>query len=48
MSFFLGYNDDDNSDDEHLPKAGGTMSGDIDLDGNDIKGISSIPQRILQ
>ena len=43
MSFFLGYNDDDNSDDERLPKAGGTMTGDIDLDGNDIKGIPSVP-----
>ena len=37
MSFFLGY------DNEHLPKSCGTMSGDIDLDGNDITGISSIP-----
>ena len=43
MSFFLGYDEGDNSDNEHLSKSGGTMSGDIDLDGNDIIGISSIP-----
>ena len=44
MSYFLGYDsDEDNSDNEHSAKTGGTMSGDINLDGNDITGISSIP-----
>ena len=44
MSFFLGYDsDEDNNNNEYLAKTGGTMSGDINLDGNDITGISSIP-----
>ena len=30
MSFFLGYDGEDGkSDDEHLPKSGRTMSGDM-------------------
>ena len=42
MSLFLGYDSDSDSDD-YLAKTGGTMTGDIDLDGNDITGISSVP-----
>ena len=48
MATFLGYftpNSKGNADDRdtYFSKSGGTMSGDIDLDGNGIMGISDTP-----
>ena len=42
MAIFLGFKKQ-NDIGNYLPKSSGTMSGDIDLDGNDITGIANIP-----
>ena len=47
MTILLGFKKPDDrrysNKNSYFPKSGGTMSGDINLDGNDITGIANIP-----